>query len=73
LADPKATNGKLATIWISCGDQDTTVQYPRVKQFSEMLNENGIHAKFQTYGGAHVWPVWRESLTDFVPLLFVAK
>jgi enterochelin esterase-like enzyme len=73
LADAKSTNEKLALIWISCGDQDTTVQYPRVKEFSEMLNGHGIHAKFQTYSGAHVWPVWRDSLTDFAPLLFVTK
>lgn len=73
LADPASTNAKLPLIWISCGDQDTTVQYPRVKQFSGMLEQHGIHESFHTYSGAHTWPVWRNSLADFVPLLFPGK
>ena len=73
LADPKATNAKLSVIWIACGEQDTTVQFPRVKQFAEMLEQKGIHETFRPYDGAHVWPVWRNSLVDFVPLIFAGK
>ena len=71
LADPKGTSAKLATIWIGCGDQDNTVQYPRVKEFAGLLQKNGIHAALKTYeGGAHTWPVWRLCLTEFAPMLF---
>jgi len=71
LADPKGTNAKLAVIWIGCGDQDNTVQYPRVKQFAELLEKKQIHATLRTYeGGAHTWPVWRLCLSEFAPLLF---
>jgi enterochelin esterase-like enzyme len=57
-------------IWISCGDQDTTVQYPRIKTWAETLGKSGVHEKFTTYNGAHTWPVWRMSLAEFAPLLF---
>lgn len=73
LADPKALNAKVSTIWIACGDNDTTVQYPRIKTWAESLEKNGIHSTFRTYQGAHTWPVWRMSLADFVPLIFNSK
>ncbi len=61
------TKGKL--IWVACGDNDTTVQYPRVKAWAEAVPG----ATFHTYAGAHTWPVWRMSLADFVPLIFTGK
>jgi enterochelin esterase-like enzyme len=70
LADSKGFNKKVALVWIACGDNDTTVQYPRVKAWAEALDKNGIHESFHTYSGAHTWPVWRATLVDFVPLLF---
>ena len=70
LADPQSFNKKVALVWIACGDNDTTVQYPRVKTWAETLEKTGIHENFHTYSGAHTWPVWRASLVDFVPLLF---
>ncbi|MGD1069912.1 MAG: alpha/beta hydrolase-fold protein [Bryobacteraceae bacterium] len=73
LADSKAFNAKVTLVWISCGDIDTTVQYPRVKTWAESLDKSGIHESFHTYSGAHTWPVWRDSLADFAPLLFKNK
>lgn len=71
LDDAKGINSKLALIWIACGDKDNTVQFPRVKQFADMLDKAGIHQTFRTYeGGAHTWPVWRMSLSEFAPMLF---
>lgn len=70
LAEPNAFNTKVPVVWISCGDQDTTVQYPRIKAWTESLDKSGIHEKFVTYQGAHTWPVWRMSLAEFTPLLF---
>ncbi len=73
LATPKAFNAKVGTVWVACGDTDSTVQYPRVKAWEEALEKDGIHATFHTYSGAHTWPVWRSSLADFAPLLFNEK
>lgn len=70
LTDAKSFNSKVPVIWISCGDQDTTVQYPRIKTWAETLDKSGLHEKFTTYKGAHTWPVWRMSLAEFAPLLF---
>jgi enterochelin esterase family protein len=70
LADAKAFNAKVPTVWIGCGDIDGTVQYPRVKAWAESLDKAGLHETFKTYSGAHTWPVWRNSLADFAPLLF---
>lgn len=73
LADAKGFNAKVPLVWIACGDNDTTVQYPRIKTWAESLDKAGIHQSFKTYAGAHTWPVWRVSLGDFAPLLFVKK
>lgn len=73
MADAKAFNAKVGAVWVGCGDQDSTVQYPRVKDWEASLEKAGIHASFKTYSGAHTWPVWRSSLADFVPTLFGGK
>lgn len=70
LANAKEFNARVPLVWISCGDEDTTVRYPRIKEWSESLDKSGIHEKFTTYHGAHTWPVWRMSLAEFAPLLF---
>jgi enterochelin esterase-like enzyme len=68
----KMTSPKwVKLIWISCGDQDNTVHDERIKQWAESVKPEGGKSSFHTYAGAHTWPVWRMSLTDFVPLLFV--
>ncbi|HVW83220.1 MAG TPA: alpha/beta hydrolase-fold protein [Bryobacteraceae bacterium] len=68
--DAASYHPKIGLVWIACGDHDTTVQYPRVKAWAESLDKAGIHETFRTYQGAHTWPVWRQSLSDFAPLLF---
>jgi enterochelin esterase-like enzyme len=70
LANPKAFNSQVGLVWIACGDNDTTVQYPRIKSWAESLDKSGISETFHTYTGAHTWPVWRMSLADFAPLIF---
>jgi enterochelin esterase-like enzyme len=70
LADSKAFNAKVKTVWVACGEGDDTVQFARVKKWAESLNPAGIPETFHPYPGAHTWPVWRVSLTDFLPLLF---
>ena len=73
VADREAFNAKVSPVWIACGDSDNTVQYPRVKSWAEDLEKSGIHQTFKTYSGAHTWPVWRMSLSEFAPMIFVRK
>jgi enterochelin esterase-like enzyme len=73
LADSKGFNARVGTVWIACGDNDTTVQYPRIKTWAESLDKAGVHETFKTYSGAHTWPVWRNSLADFAPMIFNKK
>lgn len=74
LDDAKGINAKLGLIWIACGDKDNTVQFPRVQQFASTLDKAGIHQTFRTYeGGAHTWPVWRLSLSEFAPMIFKGR
>ncbi|MDP9169440.1 MAG: alpha/beta hydrolase-fold protein [Acidobacteriota bacterium] len=68
--DVAALHPKIPLVWITCGDNDTTVNYTHVKAWAEALDKSGIQEKFTTYPGAHTWPVWRNSLADFAPLLF---
>ena len=66
----KSNVKSLKLIWIACGDADNTVHYERIKAWAETVKPQGASASFHTYTGAHTWPVWRMSLTDFAPLLF---
>ena len=61
---------QVRTLWIGCGDQDNTVQYPRIKAWAESLEQAGLHATFRTLPGAHTWGICRSSLVEFAPLLF---
>jgi len=73
LADAKGFNAKVKTVWIACGDHDGTVQFPRIEGWADSLGKAGIHESFHSYPGAHTWPVWRATLTDFLPLIFTAR
>ncbi len=73
MADPKSFNAKVKTIWVACGDHDGTVQYPRVQAWAESLKKAGIPETFQSYPGAHTWPVWRMALADFLPVIFTGS
>ena len=68
LSDAKSVNAKLTLFWIAMGKQDAG--YQRSKQFSELLNQNGIHHDWVETEGGHVWAVWRWCLAQFAPKLF---
>ena len=74
LVDPKATNDRIRLLWIGIGNQDTTVRFETVKDFDTLLTQSTIRHTFRVYdGGAHTWPVWRNCLSEFAPLLFQGK
>lgn len=68
LADAKATNKKLKTLWIAIGKDDFLLS--RNQTFDELLTAKGISHTYKITEGAHQWPVWRKYLAEFAPLVF---
>ena len=68
LADPEGANAKLRLLWIGVGKDDFLRQ--RNDEFISALKEKGIHYEWNLSEGGHSWPVWREYLAEFAPLLF---
>lgn len=68
LKDHKATNHKLKTLWIGCGQQDSI--FPRSKNLSELLTKNEVKHVFRATEGVHNYTVWRKYLSEYAPLLF---
>lgn len=68
-ADKEGYNSGLKEFWISMGGKED-IAYNNCRIMRERLDEIGIkYTYFETPGG-HTWPVWRESLAKFAPLLF---
>lgn len=66
--DAKA-NAQIKLLWITCGTADGLVGVNRT--FHEWLNSNGVrHTYIEVPDIGHVWPFWRQNLSDFAPLLF---
>lgn len=40
------------------------------REFADKLKAVGVHYEYQETGGMHMWSVWRQYLTDFLPRLF---
>lgn len=69
LADPKKANDLLKVLFVSIGKDDP--RYPHLKELGAVVT-NGVlkGGRYYETNGAHVWPVWRESLVQYAPLLF---
>ena len=69
--DAKA-NSQIRMLWIVCGTEDGLIGVNR--QFKEWLKSKGVQFTEQEVPGmAHVWPLWRQNLTDMAPRLFQPK
>ena len=68
LAKPDATNAKLKTLWIGCGEQDSL--FNRSKNLSELLTKNQVKHVFRATPGVHNYTIWRKYLSEYAPLLF---
>ena len=68
LVDPEAANAKFRLLWIGVGKDDFLRQ--RNEEFVAALKDKGIHHEWVLSEGGHSWPVWREYLAEFAPLLF---
>lgn len=65
--DQKA-NDKLRLLWIACGTDDRLIEPNR--KLIQWLKSKQIRVTQIETPGAHVWPVWRNDLVNFAPLLF---
>ena len=69
--DAKA-NSQIRLLWVACGTADGLVGVNR--QFRDWLNTKDVKFSYiEIPEIAHVWPLWRQNLTDLAPLLFQAK
>ena len=67
--EAKRINQQLSLLWIACGDRDFL--FERNQAFDKRLTEHGIDKTYViTKGDAHSWPVWRNYLIEFLPMLF---
>jgi enterochelin esterase family protein len=65
-------NSQVKLLWIVCGTADSLIGVNR--QFKGWLKAKDIKFTEQEVPDmAHVWPLWRQNLTDLAPMLFAGK
>lgn len=62
----------MKLVFLSCGAGETGLLEPQA-QWRQRIEEAGIPCVHSSYPGYHEWHVWRESLRDFVQLLFMEE
>lgn len=62
-------NSNIKQFWIAMGGKED-IAYKNCQIMTGKLNELGIHHTYSEYPGGHTWPVWRNNLYNFAPLLF---
>lgn len=67
--DPATADLRL--LWIGCGTSDQLLQPNQYLEHA--LEAAGLKVTAVETPGAHTWPVWREDLQKFVPLLFQSR
>ncbi len=68
LANPERANLELELLWIGIGREDFLLE--RNQAFKAALDSAGIEHTYLLTDGGHSWPVWRDYLARFAPLLF---
>ncbi len=68
-ADKDKYNDQLKVFWLSMGGPED-IAYENCKVMRGRFDEIGIKYDYFETPGGHTWPVWRESLYHFAPLLF---
>ncbi len=69
LLTPKSAD--LKVLWVACGTGDGLIE-PNRKLAAYLKAENLPVTAIET-PGMHTWPVWRDNLVNFTPLLFQGK
>lgn len=62
-------NSDLKLFWLSEGGKED-IAYKNGQIMLAKLDELNIHHTYYEYPGGHTWPVWRNDLYHFAPLLF---
>ena len=62
-------NNNLKVLWISEGGKED-IAYKNGQIMLGRLDELKIKYNYYEYPGGHTWPVWRNDLYNFAPLLF---
>jgi enterochelin esterase-like enzyme len=62
-------NNNLKLFWLSQGGTDD-IAYKNGQVMLSKLDELKIKHTYYEYPGGHTWPVWRNDLYNFAPLLF---
>ena len=62
-------NSNLKLLWVAMGGKED-IAYNNCKIMLTKFDEMNIKYSYSEYPGGHTWPVWRNNLYRFAPLLF---
>jgi len=65
----KSINSNLKLFWIAMGGKED-IAYNNCKNMLARFDGLGLKYTYSEYPGGHTWPVWRNNLFSFAPLLF---
>ena len=68
IDSPEKTNDQLKLLWIAIGENDFLLE--ENERLTGTLDAAGIRYDWTLTSGGHSWPVWRDYLSKFAPLLF---
>jgi enterochelin esterase-like enzyme len=71
IPDATEANKQIRLLWLSCGDQDRLMEPNKALHAS--LDEQKVVHLWHIDSGKHEWPVWKNDLYLFAPLLFRGK
>jgi enterochelin esterase-like enzyme len=62
-------NGNIKLFWIAMGGKED-IAYTNCQMMLSKFDEMKVKYTYYEYPGGHTWPVWRNDLYHFAPLLF---
>ena len=65
----KAINNDVKLFWVAMGGKED-IAYENCKVMLKKFDSMQINYQYSEYPGGHTWPVWRNNLYKFAPLLF---
>lgn len=68
LLPSDAAKANLKLLWVACGVDDALIKPNR--EFVAYAKSKGFAVTPVETPGRHIWPVWRDNLITFAPLLF---
>ncbi|MBX3442577.1 MAG: hypothetical protein KF774_09215 [Planctomyces sp.] len=68
VLDDAALKDDLKLVWFATGREDFLLETTRGTV--KALEKHGFSVTYDETDGGHTWPIWRDYLRDFAPLLF---